>query len=132
MEKKFDFVKSCVLEMGFDIISENPDEEIIIISDEESSISNLVIDCEDTILVMEQVIMSVPEKNKDNVYKRLLQMNREIVHGAFALNKEENLIIFRDTLQIENLDRNEVEGSIRSLELALSEYGSELIQFSKN
>ncbi|MDY0362490.1 MAG: YbjN domain-containing protein [Desulforegulaceae bacterium] len=132
MEKKFDFVKSCVLEMGFDIISENPDEEIIIISDEESSISNLVIDCEDTILVMEQVIMSVPQKNKDNVYKRLLQMNREIVHGAFALNKEENLIIFRDTLQIENLDRNEVEGSIRSLELALSEYGSELIQFSKN
>ncbi|MCB9482004.1 MAG: YbjN domain-containing protein [Desulfobacteraceae bacterium] len=132
MEKKFDFVKSCILEMGFDILSEDPDEEIIIISDEESSISNLVIDCEDPILVMEQVIMPVPQKDKDNVYKRLLQMNREIVHGAFALNEEENLIIFRDTLQLENLDRNEIEGSIRSLELALSEYGEELVKFSKN
>lgn len=118
--------------MGFDILSEDPDEEIIIISDEESSISNLVIDCEDPILVMEQVIMPVPQKDKDNVYKRLLQMNREIVHGAFALNEEENLIIFRDTLQLENLDRNEIEGSIRSLELALSEYGEELVKFSKN
>jgi len=132
MEKKFEFVKSCIIEMGFDILSEDEKEELIIISDEESSISNLVIDCEDPILVMEQVIMSVPEKNKDNLFKRLLQMNREIVHGAFALNSEESLIVFRDTLQLENLDRNEIEGSVRSLELALSEYGEELIKFSKN
>jgi hypothetical protein len=118
--------------MGFDILSEDQNEELIVISDEESSISNLVIDCEDPILVMEQVIMSVPQNNRNELFKRLLQMNREIVHGAFALNTEESLIVFRDTLQLENIDRNEIEGSIRSLELALSEYGEELIEFSKN
>jgi hypothetical protein len=132
MEKKFEFVKSCIIEMGFDILSEDQNEELIVISDEESSISNLVIDCEDPILVMEQVIMSVPQNNRNELFKRLLQMNREIVHGAFALNTEESLIVFRDTLQLENIDRNEIEGSIRSLELALSEYGEELIEFSKN
>ncbi|MGE4517963.1 MAG: YbjN domain-containing protein [Desulfobacteraceae bacterium] len=132
MEKKFEFVKSCIIEMGFDILSEDQNEELIVISDEESSISNLVIDCEDPILVMEQVIMSVPQNNRNELFKRLLQMNREIVHGAFALNTDESLIVFRDTLQLENIDRNEIEGSIRSLELALSEYGEELIEFSKN
>jgi len=40
-------------------------------------------------------------------------------------------LIFRDTLQMENLDLNELEGSINSLTLLLSEYSNELITFSK-
>ena len=131
MEKKFELVKSYILDMGFDIQSEDQEEELVIIKDEESGICDLVIDCEDPILVMEQVIMKVPAAEKENLFKRLLQMNREIVHGAFALDDKGEFIIFRDTLQLENLDRNELEGSIRSLELALSEYGEELITMSK-
>ncbi|PID78134.1 MAG: molecular chaperone Tir [Deltaproteobacteria bacterium] len=132
METKFEFIKTWVNEMGFEIQSEDKEEELIVISDEDSGIIDLIIDCEDPILVMEQVIMEIPEKNKDNLYKRLLQMNREIVHGAFAMDDDESYIIFRDTLQLENLDRNEIEGSLRALELALSEYGEELITLSKN
>ncbi|MFT6442591.1 MAG: hypothetical protein ACJASM_002140, partial [Salibacteraceae bacterium] len=36
-----------------------------------------------------------------------------------------------DTLQIVSLDLNELEGSLNSLSLLLSEYSDELIKFSK-
>ena len=74
--------------------------------------------------------MEVPKEPGD-FYKRLLQMNRGLVHGAFVLDEEGKYVFFRDTLQLENLDRNELEGSIRALSLALAENGTELLQFSK-
>ncbi len=65
------------------------------------------------------------------MFRELLQKNRDIVHGAFVLDETGEKIIFRDTLQIENLDQNELEGSINSLTLLLSEYGNRLIELSK-
>jgi hypothetical protein len=38
-------------------------------------------------------------------------------------------ILFRDTLQLENLDRNELEASIHALSLALAEYGEEMLGY---
>jgi hypothetical protein len=66
------------------------------------------------------------------MFKELLKKNRDIVHGAFVLNETGDKVIFRDTLQLESLDLNELEGSINSLSLLLSEYSEELIKFSKN
>ena len=43
-----------------------------------------------------------------NAYKRLLQINREVVHGAFVLNGDATMLLFRDTLQLSNLDHNEL------------------------
>ena len=40
-------------------------------------------------------------------------------------------VIFRDSLQLENLDLNELEGSINSLSLLLSEYSEQILEFSK-
>ncbi|MBW1898537.1 MAG: YbjN domain-containing protein, partial [Deltaproteobacteria bacterium] len=88
----------------------------------------LVIDCEEPILVLEQVIMKVPEDPKD-LFKRLLQMNRNLVHGAFVIDESAEVVIFRDTLQLENLDRNELEASIQALSLGLTEYGPELLGY---
>ncbi len=129
MQDKFELVKCYLQEMNAVVVNEDAEEELVVIDDEENGIKNLVIDCEAPILVLEQAIMNVPENPRD-LFKRLLQMNREMVHGAFVLDDEAKMIIFRDTLQLENLDRNELEGSIHALSLALSEYGSELLTFS--
>ena len=128
MSDKFELVKSYLLDMDIPIVSEEPAEELVVVSDEDNGVKNLVIDCEDPLLVMEQVIMEVPPSPGD-LYKRLLQMNRELVHGAFVLDEEAKLILFRDTLQLENLDRNELEASIQALGLALAEFSSELISY---
>jgi hypothetical protein len=114
--------------MEISITKEDAAEELVIVEDEENGIKNLVIDCEAPIVVLEQVIMKVPQ-NKETLYRRLLQLNRELVHGAFVVDEAETYIIFRDTLQLENLDRNELEGSIHALTLALSEYGAELLEY---
>jgi len=124
----FEKVKDFILDMGFVLSHEDSQEELIVIDDEERAIKNLVIDCEAPTLILEQVIMPMPEGSSD-FCKRLLQMNRTLVHGAFVLNEEGTTLLFRDTLQLENLDRNELEGSIDALSLALAEYGSELVSF---
>jgi hypothetical protein len=124
----FEKVKEYILDMGFVLSQEDAQEELVVIDDEGRAINNLVIDCEDPILILEQVIMPMPAGSSD-FCKRLLQMNRNLVHGAFVLDEEGTTLLFRDTLQLQNLDRNELEGSIDALSLALAEYGDELVKF---
>lgn len=131
MSENLQKVKDYLQELGFSVSSENVEEEVVIIDDGEKGIKNLIIDCEDPILVLEQVIMDVPQKT-DGFFKRLLQMNRTLVHGAFVLDDEGKKVLFRDTLQLENLDKNELEGSINALSVALAEYAGELVEFSKS
>ena len=125
----FDKVKNFIMDMGFSISHEDSKEELIVIDDDERGINNLVIDCESPILILEQVVIPMPQNAADS-YKRILQINRTLVHGAFVLDEEGTTLLFRDTLQTENLDRNELEGSIDALSLALAEYASELVSFA--
>ena len=131
MSENLQKVKDYLDELELSISSEDETEELVIIDDEDKGIKNLIIDCEDPVLVLEQVIMDVP-KNTDGFFKRLLQMNRTLVHGAFVLDEDGTKVIFRDTLQLENLDKNELEGSINAFSIALAEYAGELIEFSKS
>ena len=126
----FEKVKDFILDMGFAISHEDPKEELVVINDDERGIKNFVIDCEAPILILEQVIIPMPEGSSD-FCKRLLQINRTLVHGAFVLDEEGTTLLFRDTLQLENLDRNELEGSIDALSLALAEYADELVTFAR-
>jgi hypothetical protein len=125
----FENVKEYLLDMGFTIDQEDAAEELVVVNDEERGVNHLVIDCEDPILILEQVILPLPNGTVE-MYKRLLQINRSLVHGAFVLDDAGKTLLFRDTLQLENLDRNELEGSIDALSLALGEYGGELLAFA--
>ena len=127
MSEKFEKVKDYVLELGFQIDEEDPSEEIVIINDEERGIHKLVLDCEDTLLVLEQLIMKIGAAT--DVYRRILQMNRELVFGAFVLNEEGDSLLYRNTLALDNLDLNELESTINALSLGLAENGEELLGF---
>jgi hypothetical protein len=126
----FDTVKAYLLELELSIVREDPAEGLVVVEDEERGIKNLIVDCEDPVLIFEQMIMPVPAHAGD-IFLRLLQMNRTLVHGAFAIDEEGKMVLFRDTLQLENLDLNEVEGTIEALGLALAEHAEELIAFSR-
>lgn len=130
MSEYFEKVKVFLVDMGYAISQESAAEELVIVNDEEGGIKNLIVDCEDPILILEQMIMKVPGKSGD-LFRRLLQMNRTLVHGAFVLDEEGKMVLFRDTLRLENLDQNELEGSIKALGLALAENAEELLSFSK-
>jgi Putative bacterial sensory transduction regulator len=126
----FDTVKHYLLDLHLSIIKEDAAECLLVVEDEERGLKNMVVDCEDPIVIFEQMILPVPAKPGD-MFRRLLQMNRHLVHGAFVLNDEGTIVLFRDTLQLAHLDANEVEGTIEALSLALAEYAEELIAFSR-
>lgn len=131
MSEHFQRVKSYLLNLDVEIVKEDPQEELFIVKNEDRGITNLVVDCEDPILIIEQLIMPVPGRDREKFFERLLQMNRSLIHGAFVLDEESQHVIFRDTLQLKNLDYNELEASVLALEMALLEYGDELIKFAK-
>ena len=70
-------------------------------------------------------------KTLGTIFVRLLQMNNTPVHGAVVLDEDAVRIFYRDTLQLANLDANELEGSIDALSLAMAEYGAELLSYLK-
>lgn len=127
----FTKIKSYLNDLELTISEEIPDEGIFIVQDEENGILNLLIDVEEPIVILEQFIIEVPVQGNNQCYCRLLQMNRHLVHGAFVVDEQATRVYFRDTLQLANLDRNELEGSIKALSLALAEMGNELLEISK-
>tara|TARA_B110000211_G_scaffold233042_1_gene298193 strand:+ start:304 stop:699 length:396 start_codon:yes stop_codon:yes gene_type:complete len=130
MNNNFSKIKNYVTELEYTIVNESEADSILVIEAEESGIKNLVLGCEDPILIMEQYITDI-DSTSSEVYIDLLKKNRDIIHGAFVLDDSGKKLIFRDTLQLENLDLNELESSINSLSLLMSEYSSELINISK-
>ncbi|HTE22923.1 YbjN domain-containing protein [Flavitalea sp.] len=115
---------------GCRIVYKNEKDGILKIDNEEDGIHNLIIGIAPPILIMEHFLFSF---KKDNVgmFKQLLQKNRDMIHGAFVINEEGNKVLFRYTMQIDNIDLNEFDGAINSLGLLLSEYYQQIISFSK-
>jgi Putative bacterial sensory transduction regulator len=126
----FQKVKFYLQELGYDITTEDQADEVFVINAIDDGIQNLVIDCEAPILIIEQFLFSLTQ-DTEGIFKNLLQKNREIVHGAFALDDTGTKVVFRDTLQLENLDLNELEGSLNSLKLLVAEYSGTLLDFAR-
>ena len=130
MEAHFDRVKRYLLELGCEISQENQDDQIVVVNHEEDGISNLVVGCSDPILILEQHLFQNSNLNGAD-FREMMIKNRDIVHGALVLDETGEHVIFRDTLQIENLDKNEIEGSINALGLLLTEYSDRILEMSK-
>lgn len=130
MKNHFEITRDFLLELDFNITRENPEDGLLVIQKENSGIRNLIIGVAPPILIMEQFIFKI-NNHSDKIFKSLLQKNRDIVHGAFVLDDSGDKVIYRDTLQIKNMDLNELEGSLNSLSLLMSEYSDKIIEFSK-
>ncbi len=131
MKDQYQKTKEYIQELEFLITLEDELNGVMVIQKESAGIKNLIIGVAYPILIIEQFIFTVNFPSLE-IFKSLLQKNRDIIHGAFVLNETGDKVIFRDTLQLENLDLNELEASLNSLSLLLSEYSDQIIKFSKN
>ena len=129
MKDYFKKVREYLLNLEVTIVSEDAEDEVFVIQKEEDGVMNMVIVVSDPLVIIEQVLFTVKEGSID-VYKRLLMKNRDVIHGAMVLD-EDGKIIYRDTLQVSSLDYNELEASIESLSLLLSEFGDEILTLAK-
>jgi len=91
----FDTVKRFVQELQLATIDEDPSEGIVVVEDEERGLKNLILNCEDPLLIFEQRILDVPTCPGE-LFRRLLQMNRTLVHGAFVLDEAGKSVLLHD------------------------------------
>ncbi len=124
----FDKVAGYLDDIDVTVVTRDTANTLFVVDNETLGIHNLIIDCEEELLVLEQVIFELKDGGAA-IPRRLLAMNRELVHGAFALDPD-NRVLFRDTLQLANLDPNELEASINALALAMAVFADELIGFA--
>lgn len=128
--KIFNKVKHWLLDYEFTISFQDENQKVLIIEKESNGIKNMILIVSDTILIMEQFLFEIKNPTEE-IYKILLQKNRDIVHGAFVLDHSGKKVIFRDTLPVDNMAQNEVMASIDSLGILVGEFNSEMIQMTK-
>ncbi|GEN75314.1 hypothetical protein CHA01nite_10540 [Chryseobacterium hagamense] len=126
----FRTVKEWLLDAEFTITLEDEAQRILIIEQESSGIKNMILIVSDSILIMEQFLFEIKNPS-EAIYRSLLKKNRDIVHGAFALDQTGKRVIFRDTLPTDNMAQNEVLASINSLGILVGEFSKEMIEMSK-
>ncbi|MEM9324345.1 MAG: CesT family type III secretion system chaperone [Bacteroidota bacterium] len=130
MNSYFEKVKDYLLELDFTIVSQDEEEGVFVVENEEEGVKNVVLIVADPIVIVEQYLFDL-SNDSEEIFKKLLMKNRDIIHGAFALDETGKKVLFRNTHECENLDLNEIEATLNSLALLLSEYTEELIAFSK-
>jgi hypothetical protein len=109
---------------------EKVDEGMWRVESPDNNVDNVILSYADPILVFRINLMNAPRQNREAFYERLLQLNAtEIPHGAFGI--ENDLVVLIDTLQVENLDRNELQASVDSLAFTVAQYYAELKSYLK-
>ena len=123
-------IENFALKLDCKILYKNEQSGILKIDNQADGIHNLILGIAPPILIMEQLLFSFREDNID-MFKKMLQKNRDTIHGAFVISEEGNRVLFRYTMQLQNLDFNEFESALNSLGLLLSEFSQDIIDFSK-
>ena len=95
-------------EVSFEIMR----EDIFTVSNAESGVS-CVVDVEESIVCLSTEVCNLPEDDGDQfeLYKLLMDLNGKAIHGKFIESKGK--IYFRDNLEFANLDKNELEASLK-------------------
>ncbi|AWV89855.1 YbjN domain-containing protein [Bradymonas sediminis] len=105
-------------------------EGMWLINDETDFIDNIVLIHNEPVVTFRVKLMEAPENRRLELFKRLLELNAtSMVAGAFGL--EDNAIVIVDTLQSENLDYNEFQGSVDSIALSIREHYPELQAYAQ-
>lgn len=108
-----------VMGLGFTEIAENT----WMIEDDLAHIDNIIVMLLEPIVLFRVKVMEVPTEGREAFYKKLLELNAtDLLHGAYAI--EDDSVILVDTLQAENLDLNEFQSTIESIELGLRQHYS--------
>ncbi len=119
-------IESFMIDMN--LLYEEIGESTWRIEDDLTHIDNIVVKVVDPIVLFRVKIMELPQSNREKLYKTVLEMNaNDLVHGAYAI--EDNSLVIIDTLQAENLDKNEFQSTLDSIGLALAEQFDILAKF---
>ena len=92
-----------------------------LLDDSEHDLEGIAVMYEDPLVIIEVQVMSVPEKNQLELFKKLLELNAsDMIHGAYGLEGKKIVII--NTLEYETLDYAEFRAALDAISLALTQH----------
>lgn len=107
---------------------EEVSDDIWVINDEESSLENVVVVLADPVLIVRVKVMVAPSNRREEFFEQLLLLNgSDLVHGAYALDGDDVLLI--NTLVSETLDLEEFRATLDAVGLALAQHYQALSDF---
>lgn len=112
------------------ITYERVSEDVWIINDPDKDLNQIVLFVDESLVTVRTRVMNYSLQKSETaleLFKELLQLNCELVHGAYAI--EEDYIILMDTLELETMDREELQASLDAISLALVEHYDRLKKF---
>ena len=99
-----------------------------VINDEESGLENVVIVLADPVLIVRVKVMVAPSERREEFFEKLLRLNgSDLVHGAYALDGDDVLLI--NTLVSDTLDLEEFRATLDAVGLALAQHYPALSNF---
>ena len=128
MTENYEKIKRIIDGFNVTVVSENQEDGIMVISDQDSGIDNLIIDCEDGIAILAQVM--IPAPNKVESLTRLMQLSDQMIHGAFVINENGDKVIWKDTVRLADLDPAELTAPINALRAFVAEHLDEIIELA--
>lgn len=82
--------------------------------------ANIVITYNPPLIIFRAKLMEIPERERENFFKLLLELNAsQMIHGAYGIEGENVVVI--DTLEVENLNFNEFQASLDAISVAISQ-----------
>lgn len=102
-------------------------ENIWLIEDPEKGLGHVFVYADDPLVTFRAKVMELPGENLERFYEELLRLNNEMIHGAYAL--EENNVVLVDTLESETMDFEEYRASLEAIGLALAQHYPRLSQY---
>ncbi len=93
--------------------------------------TRMVVHYSPPLVVLRTKVLDVPAGDParcTDLYRRLLELNAtDLVHGAYGIEADD--IILSDSLELENLDFNEFQASVDSMQLAVASHLESLSPF---
>jgi len=97
------------------------DKDMWLLDDEEHGLEGIVIMHAAPLVIIRVNVMPAPTEKRLEFFTKLLELNaKDLVHGAYALENEEIVLI--DTLEYDTMDFEEFRASLEAMGLALSQH----------
>lgn len=96
-------------------------DNLWLLDDEEYGMEGVVIMYAEPLVIFRVLVMEVPQDHRLELFTKLLELNAsDVVHGAYALEKDTVLLI--DTLEYATMDYEEFRATLDAFSLALTQH----------
>ena len=113
--------------INLELVYEEVGENMWLITDEDNGLRAVVVYAQEDLVTFRAKVMDVPSERRESFFEELLRLNAGMVHGAYAI--EEANVILIDSLELPTMDLEEFQASLDSMGLALAQHYSILSEY---